>query len=328
MQYVFEALLRLNYFKSREWVVLDSDKKIIFKSKARSKLQQSLSALPEHSFTWIGNWGFVGFDYQGEHFFMGLCESESKSEVALQIAISLFHEQQSPGRQQLFEQLIMGKRQWQLGDKEVLGIVESKHYTLIVASAVGLEGEAVKAVAREVFKTPLMAVVDQHLFVALDVQSGYAYAALFQQMILEELLIDTYVVYDLEVLHWSQLGHYASMMRRLLVVGRQLYATKHIFDIKHLHFAHSIDPNSHPTPLSVVKDQAIAHITKDPELMITVMHFFEYNLNVTDTANALFVHRNTLLYRLSKIEQLTGYDLRRFEDALNFYSILAKQLLV
>lgn len=51
------------------------------------------------------------------------------------------------------------------------------------------------------------------------------------------------------------------------------------------------------------------------ELLETTYGFFEHNLNVTDTANALFLHRNTLVYRLNRIHQLTHLDIRKFDDA-------------
>ena len=46
--------------------------------------------------------------------------------------------------------------------------------------------------------------------------------------------------------------------------------------------------------------------------------FFENNLNVSETSRKLFVHRNTLVYRLERIRKLTGLDLRQFEDAVTF----------
>ena len=50
----------------------------------------------------------------------------------------------------------------------------------------------------------------------------------------------------------------------------------------------------------------------------TIQKFFENNLNVSETSRKLFVHRNTLVYRLEKIKKLTGLDLREFDDAIVF----------
>ena len=58
--------------------------------------------------------------------------------------------------------------------------------------------------------------------------------------------------------------------------------------------------------------------TLDQETLFTIQRFFENNLNVSETSRKLFVHRNTLVYRLEKIKKLTGLDLREFEDAIVF----------
>ena len=56
----------------------------------------------------------------------------------------------------------------------------------------------------------------------------------------------------------------------------------------------------------------------DRETLMTVQSFFENNLNVSETSRKLFVHRNTLVYRLDKIKKLTGLDLREFDHAVTF----------
>lgn len=59
------------------------------------------------------------------------------------------------------------------------------------------------------------------------------------------------------------------------------------------------------------------------ELLETIYGFFQHSLNVTDTANALFLHRNTLVYRLNKIEQTTNLDIRHFEAATKMKILLS-----
>jgi carbohydrate diacid regulator len=56
----------------------------------------------------------------------------------------------------------------------------------------------------------------------------------------------------------------------------------------------------------------------DRETLLTIQCFFENNLNVSETSRKLFVHRNTLVYRLEKIRKITGLDLREFEHAITF----------
>ena len=56
----------------------------------------------------------------------------------------------------------------------------------------------------------------------------------------------------------------------------------------------------------------------DDETLMTIMKFFENSLNVSETSRQLFIHRNTLVYRLDKLQKTTGLDLRVFEDAITF----------
>ena len=58
--------------------------------------------------------------------------------------------------------------------------------------------------------------------------------------------------------------------------------------------------------------------TFDEETLTTINKFFENNLNVSETSRQLYVHRNTLVYRLEKLEKSTGLDIRKFDDALTF----------
>lgn len=56
----------------------------------------------------------------------------------------------------------------------------------------------------------------------------------------------------------------------------------------------------------------------DEETLTTIDKFFENSLNVSETSRQLFIHRNTLVYRLDKLQKCTGLDLRIFEDAITF----------
>ena len=54
------------------------------------------------------------------------------------------------------------------------------------------------------------------------------------------------------------------------------------------------------------------------ENVVTIQSFFENNLNISETARQLYVHRNTLVYRLERLEKAIGLDIRKFEDAMLF----------
>ena len=67
----------------------------------------------------------------------------------------------------------------------------------------------------------------------------------------------------------------------------------------------------------------------DKETLQTIQAFFDNNLNVSETARKLYVHRNTLVYRLEKVRKITGLDLREFDHAITFkVALMVKKYLM
>lgn len=105
-----------------------------------------------------------------------------------------------------------------------------------------------------------------------------------------------------------------------LKIGQIFEAEKNIVDYNHLGIGRLI--YQLPTTLcklflnEVFKEGVFE--TLDSEIMITIQKFFENNLNVSETSRQLFIHRNTLVYRLDKIQKITGMDIRKFDDAIYF----------
>ena len=105
-----------------------------------------------------------------------------------------------------------------------------------------------------------------------------------------------------------------------LEVGKIFYADKNVVPYNNLGIGRLI--YQLPTTLcemflsEVFKKNPIEAL--DQETLYTINKFFENNLNVSETSRKLFVHRNTLVYRLEKIKKLTGLDLREFDHAIIF----------
>lgn len=71
--------------------------------------------------------------------------------------------------------------------------------------------------------------------------------------------------------------------------------------------------------LQIVVERVLAELEHDPEMLHTIDVFFEQNLNVSEAAKVLYIHRNSLQYRLEKFIEKTGFDVRSFEDAVRVY---------
>lgn len=73
-------------------------------------------------------------------------------------------------------------------------------------------------------------------------------------------------------------------------------------------------PNSTLTQISELFRHQWQLLVEDRELLFTLQKYLDYNLNVSEAARSLYIHRNTLLYRLGKLQKLTGLDYRNFDD--------------
>ena len=70
----------------------------------------------------------------------------------------------------------------------------------------------------------------------------------------------------------------------------------------------------------------IVSVMKDKELIECINAFFKNNLNISETSRNAFLHRNTLLYRIEKINKITGLNIRNFEEAIKFQQDFEKGL--
>ena len=105
-----------------------------------------------------------------------------------------------------------------------------------------------------------------------------------------------------------------------LEVGRVFYVDKNILAYSELgigRLIHQLPASLCEMFLKEVFDGDVA-VQFEEEELTTVYTFFDNNLNISETARQLYVHRNTLVYRLEKIQKKTGLDVRVFEDALTF----------
>ena len=115
--------------------------------------------------------------------------------------------------------------------------------------------------------------------------------------------------------------------RMAMDVGRIFYASKRVISYNELGIGRLI----YQLPPSLCK-MFIKEIFGegemeefDQEILTTISTFFDNNLNVSETARQLFVHRNTLVYRIEKLLKTTGLDIRTFDDAMTLKIALMVQ---
>ena len=147
-----------------------------------------------------------------------------------------------------------------------------------------------------------------------------AIAAGIEDTLRSELSVKTVIGIGTVVFHLRELADAYKEAQTAIDVGKVFDTEKSIINYENLGIGRLI--YQLPTTLcdiyltEVFKKNSIDSL--DQETLFTINKFFENNLNVSETSRKLFVHRNTLVYRLEKIKKLTGLDLRQFDHAIVF----------
>ena len=141
-----------------------------------------------------------------------------------------------------------------------------------------------------------------------------------EDVLKNELYIKTVIGFGTVAEHLRSLADSYKEAQTAIDVGKVFDTEKSVINYENLGIGRLI--YQLPTTLceiflsEVFKKNSIDSL--DQETLFTINKFFENNLNVSETSRKLFVHRNTLVYRLEKIKKLTGLDLRQFDHAIVF----------
>lgn len=207
--------------------------------------------------------------------------------------------------------------------------VEAKRAVLMIETKYekdNLAMETVKSLYSGKTKDFITAVDERNIILVKELKEEEGYEELEQcarilvDMLNTEAMTQVRVSYGTIIYEIKDISKSYKEAKMALDVGKIFYTEKKIIAYNTLGIGRLI--YQLPIPLcemfmkEVFGEQNPDHF--DEEIIATVNKFFENNLNVSETSRQLFVHRNTLVYRLEKLQKSTGLDVRVFEDALTF----------
>ena len=135
-----------------------------------------------------------------------------------------------------------------------------------------------------------------------------------------EAMINAKIAYGTVVQNIKDVSRSYNEAKMAMDVGKIFYDEKSVIAYNKLGIGRLI--YQLPIPLcKMFMDEVFPGATPDEfdeETLLTIRKFFDNSLNVSETARQLYIHRNTLVYRLDKVNKATGLDLRVFEDAITF----------
>ena len=204
-----------------------------------------------------------------------------------------------------------------------------KRAVLIVESQNGKDANILEKV-REGFgqngKDFVTAVDENNVIVVKEVSDGESnrnidkYARSIAECLAKEGIRDIHIAYGTNVKEIKEVSRSYKEAKMALDVGKIFFAERDIIAYSELGIGRLI--YQLPIPLCKMFIKEIfggkSPDDFDEETLTTINKFFENSLNVSETSRQLFIHRNTLVYRLDKLQKSTGLDLRVFEDAITF----------
>ena len=204
--------------------------------------------------------------------------------------------------------------------KRVVYIIETKHEKDNNAL------ETVRTIFAGKTKDFITAVDEKNIILVKELKPGEGYeeldktAKVILDMLNTEAMSSAHIAYGTIVNEIKEVSRSYKEAKMALDVGKIFYSDKNIVAYSNLGIGRLIYQLPIPLCKMFIKEifDGKSPDDLDEETLSTINKFFENSLNVSETSRQLYIHRNTLVYRLDKLQKTTGLDLRVFDDAITF----------
>ena len=204
--------------------------------------------------------------------------------------------------------------------KRVVYIIETTH------EKDGSALETVRSLFAAKTKDFVTAVDEKNIILVKEVKPGETYedlektANMILDMLNTEAMSKVHVAFGTVVNEIKEVSRSYKEAKMALDVGKIFYSGKNVVAYSKLGIGRLIYQLPLPLCRMFIKEifDGKSPDEFDEETLTTINKFFENSLNVSETSRQLYIHRNTLVYRLDKLQKSTGLDLRVFEDAITF----------
>ncbi|MCC8060435.1 MAG: helix-turn-helix domain-containing protein [Clostridiales bacterium] len=204
--------------------------------------------------------------------------------------------------------------------KRVVYLIETKHEKDINAL------ETVRSLFATRTKDFITAVDEKNIILVKEVNPGETTedlektANMILDMLNTEAMAKVHVAFGTVVGDIKEVSRSYKEAKMALDVGKIFYSDQNVVAYSNLGIGRLIYQLPLPLCRMFIKEifENRSPDEFDDETLTTINKFFENSLNVSETSRQLYIHRNTLVYRLDKLQKSTGLDLRVFEDAITF----------
>ncbi len=157
-----------------------------------------------------------------------------------------------------------------------------------------------------------------HRHTPLSAEDNLSFISGLVDTINTEAMTEAYISYDRPVTDYQALPTTYANLTTALSLGLIFKSRDHIFLFRKMGLIRLVSSIPEQSAHEYLEDElpGVDFRSFDNETLVTIQTFFDSGLNIAETARALYLHRNTLVYRLDRFRKMTGLDIRNFDDAI------------
>lgn len=187
---------------------------------------------------------------------------------------------------------------------------------LILISVDGSRYEALNIVKQMYNEQDILSMVyDDNIVLIGSFDEADEHAESIREAIISNLYCRCYVSFSKRTVSASEIREAYNNAKESLYIGKKLGIKSEIYDYDNMIFEKAVYNISPEVKNEFLKEFKHKFDAFDNEMINTIEEFMNSGLNISDAAKKLYIHRNTLIYRLDKIVKDTGYDIRDFKQA-------------
>ncbi|MDD3223344.1 MAG: helix-turn-helix domain-containing protein [Clostridium sp.] len=306
MEDLLDFLKIISYNSHIDFCVVSKDRKIIFKSKS-FKVNSSIMYVP--------------IILEKETYIIHISKKFKECVPLLKYNIESKYKEIYCSKVNTINLVLMGKK---VDNSKVNKIIKNLHkgYALFLIKIAGDIKEA-ENIIKEIYSenNVIITALDNYIVLISNFDESLEHAMAIRDAINSNLFCKCYVAFSSIAYSIYDLKRCFDQSRQAMNLKRTFLLKTEILDYNSLIFERIVSSFNKETKLEILNSKKKTFDAFDAEMISTIEEFIESGLNISSASKKLYIHRNTLVYRLDKIKRETGFDIRNFKEAARFIMV-------
>lgn len=306
MEDLLDFLKIISYNSHIDFCLVSKDRKVIFKSEA---------------FTANSSTIYVQINLQNETYFIHISKKYKECIPLLKYNIESKYKEIYCSKVNTINLILKGK---EVENSSVNRLMKNlcNGYAFFLVEVKGDIKEA-ENIIKEIYdqNNVIITVLDNYIILISNFNESLEHAKAIRDAINANLFCKCYVAFSSAAYSTYDLKRRFDECRQAMMLKKIFSLKAEILDYNSLIFERIVNNFNKETKLEILNSKKKIFDSFDGEMISTIEEFIESGLNISRASKKLYIHRNTLIYRLDKIKKETGFDIRNFKEAVSFIMV-------